>query len=170
MSRRAELLRDRPIPSWARTRRRRRAVVLAGAAAVAMPWAATVVCWNLAPSNTAMAATFVLLGVATALALPVISLLNAATRGTTSLKEHELDERQVTERLRAHTVAHRTMLVLLAGLVFAVMGVPGDRGTEIPIAAITVAVIALFLTHLSLPLLVAGWRMQDPPPDDEDEL
>ncbi|WP_051712078.1 hypothetical protein [Spirillospora albida] len=168
MSRRAGLLQDRPVPSWARTRRRRRAVVAAGGAAVAMPWAATVVCWHLAPSDTAMVATFVLLGVATALAFPVISLLNAATRGATSLQEHELDERQVAERLRAHTAAHRTMLALLAGLVFAVLAVPGDRGTEVPIAAITVGVVALFLTHLSLPLLVAGWRMQDPPPDDED--
>jgi hypothetical protein len=157
------------LPSWHATRRRRRVLAGAGAAAIAMVWAGTVVSWNLAPSDTAMYWTIGLLVAAVAITLPVIVVLNAATRGTVSLAEAQLDERQVTERLRAYTVAHQVTLVLLAVVVVAVMSVPGDRGTFVPIAAVVTGIVSLFLTHLLMPVLVAGWRQADPPPDDEAE-
>ncbi|GAA0575812.1 hypothetical protein [Actinomadura livida] len=156
------------LPSWHATRKRRRVLAGAGGAAIAMVWSGTVVSWNLAPSDTAMYWTISLLVLAVLIALPVITVLNAATRGTVSLAERDLDERQVAERLRAHAVAHRAMLVLLAVVVVAVLGVPGDRGTFIPMAAIVMGVVSLFLTHLLMPVLVAGWRQPDPPPDDEE--
>ncbi|GGO04100.1 hypothetical protein GCM10010116_08080 [Microbispora rosea subsp. aerata] len=33
--------------------------------------------------------------------------------------------------------------------------------------AVFLGVFALWRTHLLLPSLVAGWRLPDPPPDDE---
>ncbi|MFG2086386.1 MULTISPECIES: hypothetical protein [unclassified Spirillospora] len=158
-----------PLPSWHATRRRRRVLVGAGAAATAMVWAGTVVSWNLAPSDTAMYWTIGLLILAVLIAVPVISVLNIATRGTVSLSERQLDERQVAERLRAYTVAHQVMLVLLVVVVAVVFSVPGDRGTFIPMAAIVTGIISLFLTHLLMPVLVAGWRQPDPPPDDDED-
>ncbi|XRQ03938.1 hypothetical protein ACN3XK_46210 [Actinomadura welshii] len=156
------------LPSWHATRRRRRVLAAVGGAAVAMVWAGTVISWNLAPSDTAMYWTVSLMVAALLISFPVITALNAATRGTASLPEARLDERQVTERLRAYTTAHQVMLVLLVVVVVAVLSVPGDRGTFIPIAAVVTGVVALFLTHLVMPVLVAGWRQADPPPDDED--
>ncbi|TDC62575.1 hypothetical protein E1200_25285, partial [Actinomadura sp. GC306] len=156
------------LPSWHATRRRRRVLAGTGGAAVAMVWAGTVISWNLAPSDTAMYWTIGLLMAAVVIVIPVLTVLNAATRGTASLPEAQLDERQVTERLRAHAVAHQVMLVLLVVVAVAVFSVPGDRGTYVPIAAVVTGVAALFLTHLVMPVLVAGWRQADPPPDDED--
>ncbi|GGV43921.1 hypothetical protein GCM10010182_80660 [Actinomadura cremea] len=155
--------------SWHRTRKRRRVTVGAGALAIAMPWAGTVVSWNLAPSDTAMWWTIGLFMGYVVIVIPVISALNTATRGTISLAENRLDERQVADRLRAYTIAHRTMLVLLVVLMAAVLGVDSDRDTFVPMAAIVTGVVALFTTHMAMPVLVAGWRLPDPPPDDEDE-
>ncbi|QXJ24777.1 hypothetical protein AGRA3207_006170 [Actinomadura graeca] len=151
------------------TRRRRRAAVVAGLAAVAMPWAACVVSWNHAPGDTATYATIALLCLSAVVAVPVIGVLGAATRGTTSLSERGLDERQVAERLRAHTVAHRIMLAVLVVVAAVVLGTGDGREAHIPMAAIADGVVALFLTHLLLPVLVAGWRQPDPPPDDEED-
>ncbi|MFD0904946.1 hypothetical protein [Actinomadura sediminis] len=156
--------------SWHRTRTRRRVTAGAGALGLAMPWAGTVVSWHLAPSDTAMYWTIGLFIGYILIVVPVYGALNTATRGTTSLAEDRLDERQVADRLRAYTIAHRLMLLLLVVLVVAVLGVEGDRDTFIPMAAIVTGVVALFSTHLALPVLVAGWRLPDPPPDDEDDL
>ncbi|QFG25243.1 hypothetical protein [Actinomadura sp. WMMB 499] len=158
------------LPSWHRTRRRRRVTAGAGAAAAAMQWAGTVVSWHLAPSDTAMYWTIGLFLGSVVIAVPVAAALNTATRGATSLAEATLDERQIADRLRAHTIAHRLMLLLLVVLVVGVLSVQGDRSTFVPIAAVVTGVVALFTTHLQLPLLVAGWRLPDPPPDDEDDL
>ncbi|MDL4818709.1 hypothetical protein [Actinomadura opuntiae] len=163
---REEVLESDLLPSWYATRRRRRGLAAAGLAGLAMIWAGTVVSWHLAPSDTAMVVTVTLLAVSVAVTLPVVSLLNIATRGTMSLAEHRLDERQVADRLRAFTAAHRIMLGVLVAVVVAVMASGTDR---VPMAAVVVGVVALFETHMLLPVLVAGWRLPDPPPDDEDE-
>ncbi|WP_157433097.1 hypothetical protein [Actinomadura rifamycini] len=155
--------------SWHRTRTRRRVTAAAGGLGLAMPWAGTVVSWHLAPSDTAMYWTIGLFIGYVVIVVPVYGALNIATRGTTSLAEDRLDERQVADRLRAYTIAHRAMLLLLVVLMLAVLAVEGDRDTFIPMAAIVTGVVALFSTHLALPVLVAGWRLPDPPPDDEDE-
>ncbi|MBE1534611.1 hypothetical protein [Actinomadura algeriensis] len=156
--------------SWHSSRTRRRVTVGAGAAAAAMPWAGTVVSWNLAPSDTAMWWTIGLFLAYVVITIPVTAALNSATRGMTSLAEGDLDERQVADRLRAYTIAHRTMLMVLIVLVVVVLSVQGDRTTFVPIAAVVTGVVALFTTHMTLPVLVAGWRLPDPPPDDEDDL
>ncbi|MBO2445214.1 hypothetical protein [Actinomadura nitritigenes] len=154
------------LASWYATRRRRRALAGGGLAGLAMIWAGTVVSWNLAPSDTAMWVTITLLAVSVATTIPVVSALNIATRGTMSLAESRLDERQVAERLRAFTVAHRVMLAVLVAVVVGVLAADAEH---VPMAAVVVGVVALFETHMLLPVLVAGWRMPDPPPDDEDE-
>ncbi|WP_433139957.1 hypothetical protein ACQPZ8_40430 [Actinomadura nitritigenes] len=164
--RREEVLQSDLLTSWYATRRRRRALAAAGLAGLAMIWAGTVVSWNLAPSDTAMWTTIGLLAVSVATTIPVVAALNIATRGTTSLAESRLDERQVADRLRAFTVAHRVMLAVLVAVVVGVLAADTDR---VPMAAVVVGVVALFETHMLLPVLVAGWRMPDPPPDDEDE-
>ena len=163
---REQTLQRDTLPSWYRTRRRRRTLAAAGLVALAMIWAGTVVSWNLAPSDTAMVVTITLLVLSVVIALPAVTLLNTATRGTTSLAEDRLDERQVAERLRAFTVAHRVMLGVL--VVFTVV-VLGTSSHEVPMAAVATGVIALLETHLLLPLLVAGWRQSDPPPDDDED-
>ncbi|MEU9025593.1 hypothetical protein [Actinomadura sp. NPDC048394] len=165
-SHREEVLQSDLMWSWYATRSRRRALAAAGLAGLAMIWAGTVVSWHLAPSDTAMWVTITLLGVSVVTTVPVIGALNVATRGTMSLAESRLDERQVAERLRAFTVAHRIMLAVLVAVVVAVLAADTEH---VPMAAVVVGVIALFETHMLLPVLVAGWRMPDPPPDDEED-
>lgn len=163
---RREVLQRDTLPSWYATRGRRRALAAAGMTAMALIWAATAVSWNLAPSDTAMVVSLSLLGVSVLVTLPVISLLNIATRGTMSLSERLLDERQVAERVRSFAVAHRVMLGVLVAVAAVVLGTDTE---EVPMAAVALGVVGLFETHLLLPVLIAGWRAPDPPPDEEDE-
>ncbi|HLV72731.1 MAG TPA: hypothetical protein VKY91_08095 [Vulgatibacteraceae bacterium] len=142
----------------------------AGASAVAMLWAGTAVSWNLAPSDTAMYWTIGLLLASLLVVIPVISALNSATRGAVSLAERQLDERQVAERLRAYTVAHRVTLVVMAAVMAVVYFVTsGGREASVPMAAVGMCLVSLFFTQMVAPVLVAGWRQADPPPEDEDE-
>ncbi|TDD63920.1 hypothetical protein E1293_42225 [Actinomadura darangshiensis] len=163
--RQAALQRDM-LPSWYATRRRRRTLAAAGLAALAMIWAATAVSWNLAPSDTAMAVSLPLLGLSVVVMLPVVTLLNVATRGSMSLAERLLDERQVAERLRSFTVAHRVMLGILVVLAVVVLSTDTE---DVPMASVALGVVGLFETHMLLPVLVAGWRQADPPPGDEED-
>ncbi|WP_157407938.1 hypothetical protein [Actinomadura atramentaria] len=156
-------------PRWA-DRRARRALVGGAAAALALPWAATVVCWFLAPSTTAMVTTFVLCGLCAAAWIPIGSQIVTMTRGAAgAVPEEFLDERQRTELLRARTVAHRATLtlLLLTGLIVQ-LALPHDAMTpEVPAAAVAVLFVALLATVVALPALAAGWNMPDPPPDDD---
>ncbi|KAB8183095.1 hypothetical protein [Microbispora catharanthi] len=154
-----------------RTRRRRRLLVVAGAASVLLLWADAAVSWAIAPSDTAVRVNLVLLVVMLAIYIPVVTALNSATRGLASLPESRLDERQVAERLRAHTYANRVMRLILAGLaVFVVVATWSEADkSQIPAAAVFLGVFALWWTHFLLPLLVAGWRLPDPPPDDDQD-
>jgi uncharacterized membrane protein YczE len=158
------------LPGWYATRPRRRLLVAAGAFALALLWADTVVAWNIAPSDTAVYVNLVLLAAMLGIYIPVATLLNLATRGTMALAERQLDERQVTERLRASTIAHRWTLTLI-GVVAVVAGVAtADEGrqSEIPGAALMLLLITLWLTHFALPLMVAGWRLADPPSEHDE--
>lgn len=153
-----------------RTRARRRLLVAMGATGLLVMWADAMVSWWIAPSDTAVTVNFVLLAVALVCYLPAVTALNAATRGLASLPEHRLDERQVTERLRAYTVANtltRLILTVVTALVLAAMWGDGPAA-RVPGAAVALGLIAVWLTHYLLPLLVAGWRLPDPPPDDDD--
>ncbi|MEU6427785.1 hypothetical protein ABZ860_17995 [Microbispora sp. NPDC046973] len=154
-----------------RTRARRRLLVATGATGLLVMWADAVVSWYIAPSETAVTVNFVLLAVALVCYLPAVTTLNAATRGLASLPERHLDERQVVERLRAYTGANtlmRLILTVVAALVLAAMWGDGPAA-GVPGAAVALGLIAVWLTHLVLPLLVAGWRLPDPPPDEPDE-
>ncbi|WP_182907892.1 hypothetical protein, partial [Microbispora sp. H13382] len=159
---------DRLVPLH-RTRRRRRLLVVAGAASVLLLWADAAVSWAIAPSDAAVRVNLVLLVVMLAICIPVVSALNSATRGLASLPESHLDERQITERLRAHTYANTAMRLILGGLAAFVVVAMWDEGEKahIPGAAVFLGVFALWWTHFLLPLLVAGWRLPDPPPDDD---
>jgi hypothetical protein len=42
-----------------------------------------------------------------------------------------------------------------------------DQKITVPIAAFSVFALALVATHGFLPMLIATWRLPDPPPDDE---
>ncbi|WP_344451746.1 hypothetical protein [Actinomadura kijaniata] len=156
-------------PRWASRAGRRRLVGLA-AGLLALPWAAVVVCWHLAPSDTAMWATFGLC-LAAALGFTLLaSPLMKVTRGVAGAPDRLLDERQITERLRAQALAHRaTLTLLLAAAVLVSTTVPdeGDVAT-LPSAVFAVFSIALLATVAALPMLIAAWRMPDPLPDDED--
>ncbi|MFC6878759.1 MULTISPECIES: hypothetical protein [Actinomadura] len=164
----AALQTDR-LPGWYATRRRRRTLVGAMCTALGLLWVDTGVSWRLAPSDTAMITNFVILAVVLAILFPAIVLLNTATRGTTSLRERQLDERQIGERLRAYTIAHRLTLWLLVAATVVVLNTGSGRDAHVPYAAIVLAAISLFMTHMLLPLLVAGWRLPDPPPDEDDD-
>lgn len=154
-----------------RTRFRRRLLVVAGAVSVLLLWADAAVSWRIAPSDTAVRVNVVLLVIMLAIYIPVVTALNSATRGTASLPESHLDERQVAERLRAHTYANTAMRLILGGLALLVVVATWNAGAEarIPAAAVFLGVFALWWTHFLLPLLVAGWRLPDPPPDDDQD-
>ncbi|WP_406313078.1 hypothetical protein OHA77_32055 [Streptosporangium sp. NBC_01639] len=163
--------RDWPPRSWYATRRSRRILVGAGACSAGLIWVSAIVCWYLAPSDLAMWTTFALGGSALAIYIVVYSALVGATRGVVGLAEHYLDERQSLERQKVQADARRGTTVILvvlgAVLTFAVSG--SEMTIRIPSAAIVMLTYALVTTHLILPSLLMGWRMPDPPPDDEDD-
>ena len=45
----------------------------------------------------------------------------------------------------------------------------GGREASVPMAAVGMCLVSLFFTQMVAPVLVAGWRQADPPPEDEDE-
>ncbi|MFF5259127.1 hypothetical protein ACFY4C_09280 [Actinomadura viridis] len=146
----------------------RRAMVGAGAGCLALLWVNTAVSWVLAPSDTAMFTNFAVLGVFAPAAVFVWRTLSLATRGSTALPLHLLDERQRDERLRAHAVAQRLTLLLLFVTYFVVLQALRDDG--VPSAAVALLFLALLATVAALPLLVAAWRAPDAPAeDDQDE-
>ncbi|MCG5219834.1 hypothetical protein [Streptosporangium sp. KLBMP 9127] len=152
------------------TRRKRRRLAGAGVLALALQWTSIPVIWFAAPSDLARNITISSLAISLMIYLPVVSLLNVATKGSTGLAEHLLDERQVIERRRAITVAHRATTWVLGGL-FLTAALVTNRATQdtmtIPTAIIYPLAFVLWLTHYVLPLLIAGWRLPDPPPEDD---
>ncbi|GAA4233319.1 hypothetical protein FHR32_000601 [Streptosporangium album] len=163
--------RDWPPRSWYATRRNRRLLAGAGAGSAGLIWVSAIVCWYLAPSDLAMWTTFALGGSALVIYIVVYSALVGATRGVVGLAERYLDERQSLERQKAQADARRgttaVLIALGAMLSFAVSG--AEMTIRIPSAAIVMLMYAVVTTHLILPSLLMGWRMPDPPPDDEDD-
>jgi hypothetical protein len=147
--------------------------VLAGAGAVMLGlfWVDAAVSWVLAPSDTAMITNFVILGVLVVVGFPLAGQLIAVTRGLTSKRERELDERQLTARLRAFATAHRATTLVMVAVVLVVSVADRDgRESQIPGAALFLILFALLVTHALLPLVVAAWQTADPPAgDDEDD-
>jgi hypothetical protein len=153
---------------WA-TRPARRRLVMAGTAALVILWAGLVVIARYAPSDLARNVYLSMFGVSLVVGLPVISWLHAATRGALYLPERFLDERQLTERRRAYTSAHGATTLVL-GLLFVLANFvswqDGPLSITIPLALIGPTALTLAATHYTMPLLIAGWRLPDPPPDD----
>ncbi|MEV7010365.1 hypothetical protein [Streptosporangium sp. NPDC051022] len=75
-------------------------------------------------------------------------------------------------RLRSHAVAHRGTTVILCALGLMLMAVAfggDDDVVRVPLAAAFMLLVAVLATHAILPSLVAGRRMPDSPPDDEED-
>ncbi|GLW08015.1 hypothetical protein Misp01_31450 [Microtetraspora sp. NBRC 13810] len=157
---------------WRDTRAKRQRLVVAGAGALALLWAGLVVIWFLAPSDTARNVYISMLFVAFAIGVFVVGVLQQATGGITTLSPGRLDERQLDERNRAYTTAHLATtagLVVLVALSLQAGRTSGGLTITIPLALIYPGAFTLAVTHLFLPLLIVGWRLPDPPPDDEDD-
>ncbi|MGC0415940.1 hypothetical protein [Embleya sp. AB8] len=151
------------------SRRSRRALAVAGGSCLGLLWADAAVSWILAPSDTAMIVNFVILGVLLVAGLPLAGRLIATTRGMISRREQELDERELTGRLRAFTTAHRcTTTVMVLVLTVTMVADRDGRDSQIPGAALFLILFALLMTHVLLPLVVATWQLPDPPADDDE--
>jgi hypothetical protein len=160
---------ERRMPAYYARRGPRRALAVAGASCLGLLWVDAAVSWILAPSDTAMIANFVILGVLVLAGIPLAGLLIAITRGMTSKREHELDERELVGRLRAFSTAHRCTTVVMAAVMVVTMTADRDgRDSQIPGAALFLILFALLVTHALLPLVVAAWQMPDPPPADDE--
>ncbi|MGH3239042.1 MAG: hypothetical protein ACRDNL_01600 [Spirillospora sp.] len=160
---------ERRMPDRYGRRRPRRVLAGAGAATLGLLWVDAAVSWVIAPSDSAVIVNIAVLGVLLLAGFPLATQLVALTRGLTAKREHELDERQLTARLRAFATAHRaTTVVIVAALLVTMAATAGDgRDAQIPGAAQFLILFALLVTHIFLPLVVATWQMTDPPVDDE---
>ncbi|PRX99409.1 hypothetical protein [Allonocardiopsis opalescens] len=157
------------LPGLYATRRRRRALVAIGVFGLACVWVDALVLFTLAPGGFAVVANTVLLVAAIVCTVTTSGLLGQATRGSTDLAERHLDERQVAERLRAYTIAHRWTLAALTLLFVPWLLLSRGRGFEarLPEIAVIVLLMALWFTHMYAPRFVAGWRLPDAPPDED---
>ncbi|WP_433477730.1 hypothetical protein ACQPZP_12150 [Spirillospora sp. CA-142024] len=159
---------EQRMPARYARQRPRRMLAGAGAVTLGLFWVDAAVSWVLAPSDTAMITNFVILGVLVVVGLPLAGQLIAVTRGLTSKRERELDERQITARLRAFATAHRaTTFVLVAVVVVTSIADRDGRESQIPGAALFLILFALLATHVFLPLIVAAWQTTDPPAEEE---
>ena len=105
--------------------------------------------------------------------LPVFVLatgvLNGATRGLLELRARALDERQLAERGRVHSVAHRTSLLLQ--LVVLAAALLYEASGTVPTSALWTALVGLLVAHWLLPLWTAAIRQPDEPVEaDEADL
>ncbi|MFI6455126.1 hypothetical protein ACIBF6_26620 [Streptosporangium amethystogenes] len=166
---RVEILQRDYLPGWYATRGRRRLLASAVVLAISLLWIDAAISWAIPRNGRGALAELTLLAIAMFVYLPAVSLLNVATRGVVELRERDLDERQVGERLRAVAIAHRVTTGILIALALVVIGVGIARGHDysMPWDALVALTIALFLTHFVLPLIISGWRLPDPPNDDD---
>ncbi|WP_253911255.1 hypothetical protein [Streptomyces sp. CNQ-509] len=94
-------------------------------------------------------------------------VLNGGTRGLLELRTRMLDERQLADRDRAGTVAHRAATVLLAvaaGMFVLAEAVGADGLPEVP--AVWVLVYAVVVVVWLMPLWVAGLQARGEPAED----
>ncbi|GIH79347.1 hypothetical protein [Planobispora longispora] len=167
---RADLIQLDMLPAWYATRERRRWLAGAGIFALALQWINAAVSWAVGPDDGGSRIILILVAIMMVIYLPAVTLMNIATRGLVELAERHLDERQVGERLRATTIAHRITTGLLTACFAAavVAGMGGGDDYVVPERAVVMLVIALALTHFVLPLIVSTWRLPDPLPDNEE--
>ncbi|WP_418958672.1 hypothetical protein [Streptomyces tritici] len=104
-----------------------------------------------------------------ALLLPWVVMtgaINGATRGLLELRGRMLDERQMVERDRVRSIAHRlTGWLLLAGTAAVVLLA---AYTDVDLSGVPAPLmVAVLVLHRLTPLWVAGLRVQDDPADDE---
>ncbi|MFF4412560.1 hypothetical protein ACFYY8_08515 [Streptosporangium sp. NPDC001559] len=151
-------------------RRNRRRLVIAGGAALLVLWAGLVVIVRLAPSDLARNVYLSMFALAVAVLFPVHGWLTLATKGVTAIPAEYLDERQRGEQQRAYTGAHTLTTVVLAVLVVlaGLWSVGGRLTLNVPTALLLPLALTLLATHYTLPLLLEGWRLPDPPPDEDD--
>ncbi|KAB2342376.1 hypothetical protein [Actinomadura rudentiformis] len=161
---------ERRLPARYARQRNRRIVASMGAGLLGLLWVDAAISWALAPSDTAMIANFVILGVLVVLGFPVAGQLIAITRGMIFKREHELDERQQLARLRAFSTAHKGTTTLIILATAATMFADGDDDLHVPSAALFLILFALLVTHALLPQVVATWQMPDPPAEDDEDL
>ncbi|MEU8893254.1 hypothetical protein [Streptomyces sp. NPDC048442] len=104
-----------------------------------------------------------------ALLLPYVittGILNSATRGVFELRRRVLDERQLRERERSRSIAHKMTGALIlgaaAGLWLAALCTDGQltRAYVAPLLA------GVFVLHWMMPLWVASLMVKDEPADD----
>ncbi|MDL4771783.1 MULTISPECIES: hypothetical protein [Thermomonosporaceae] len=150
-------------------RRNRRLLAGAAGALLLLPWVDAAVSWLIAPSDTAVYVNLVVLAAMAVGGVPAYNRMITVTRGTTSLDERYLDERQVAERLRAFRVAHRGTTAMIIAVGVTIMLAERGRDAHVPAAANFLMVFAMLVMHIALPLIIATWRQPDPPPDDGDE-
>ncbi|PRX99408.1 hypothetical protein [Allonocardiopsis opalescens] len=157
-------------PGWYRTRARRRALA---AASVALTLAGAAVILVLEFADAGGPAVWALLAALVTVVLlqcATFSLLNIGTRGLTGLPERSLDERQLAERNRAGSLAHRISTVLLFGAFLGLcagLAVSGGNGTAVPPGTAIAAMYLLAMVHMQLPAVVAAWRLPDAPVDED---
>ncbi len=94
-------------------------------------------------------------------------VLNGSTRGLLELRARALDERQLAERGRVHTIAHRTQLGLLLCALAGLAVTAGPAGADVDPRVLVAVLLGLLLTHWLLPLWTAALRAPDEPDDDE---
>lgn len=160
---------ERRLPARYARRRPRRVLAGTGVVLLGLLWVDAAVSWVLAPSDAAAITNFLIFLVLLAAGIPLWARLHAVTRGMTSRRERDLDERQLTARLRAFATAHQaTTLVLLVVLLVTMNAGRDGRESQIPGAALFLILFALMVTHISLPLVVSAWQLPDPPDDGEE--
>ncbi|OAH13147.1 hypothetical protein [Streptomyces jeddahensis] len=93
-------------------------------------------------------------------------VINAATRGLLELRHRALDERQIADKRRVVTRAHRltTWVLLAAAAGVGALTWLGEVDTE---ALAFPVLFAVFVVHWIAPLWVAGLTVADGPVDDE---
>ncbi|MFG2330425.1 hypothetical protein ACGFMM_12430 [Streptomyces sp. NPDC048604] len=92
--------------------------------------------------------------------------INGATRGLFELRGRMLDERQLVERDRVRSIAHRVTGVLLAVGAIAAVVVTEFAGVR-PDGALVPLLLAAVALHWLTPLWVAMLRVADEPADDD---
>ncbi|RBQ19821.1 hypothetical protein DP939_14020 [Spongiactinospora rosea] len=164
--RQAEAMQQDVAPAWYATRARRHALVGAHGVALALLWAAAVL-WLFSLEGHGRWGTMLIVA-GLVIAVPTISLLNLATRGTTALAEESLDERQLADRMRAMATAHRGTMIMLALVAAGALatGLAAGHDLSLPVTGVLQLTITIGLTHMMLPLLVSAWRLPDPPAED----
>ncbi|MGW7415547.1 hypothetical protein [Streptomyces sp. NPDC054863] len=95
-------------------------------------------------------------------------ILNAATRGIFELRRRVLDERQLMERERARSTAHKMTGALIAGAAAGLWLAAAFTDGQLTRAYVAPLLAGVFVLHWMMPLWVAGLQVKDAPADDLD--